>query len=213
MLEDGMMAFALLGAEWVMWVLVALSLLCAAVTLERVYVYLSDATPRDGLAKAIQPFMTSGDVGQLRTQLGALRGGESRVLCTGLEVVAKGPSSVEKAMIGAATAERMRLERGLAVLATVGSNAPFIGLFGTVLGVIKAFHDLALNPNDASSAVMAGIAEALVATAIGLLVAIPAVVLYNALSRWVKSKMNRLDSMADLIIANLYESNEQHHGK
>ena len=157
--------------------------------------------------------MTSGDVGQLRAQLGALRGGESRVLCTGLEVVAKGPSSVEKAMIGAATAERMRLERGLAVLATVGSNAPFIGLFGTVLGVIKAFHDLALNPNDASSAVMAGIAEALVATAIGLLVAIPAVVLYNALSRWVKSKMNRLDSMADLIIANLYESNEQHHGK
>lgn len=213
MLEDGMMAFALLGAEWVMWILVLLSLVCAAVTLERVYVFLTDATPRDALAKAIQPYMNSGDVVELRNALRTLKGGESRVLSTGLEVANKGPTSVEKAMIGAATAERMRLERGLAVLATVGSNAPFIGLFGTVLGVIKAFHDLAMNPNDASSAVMSGIAEALVATAIGLLVAIPAVVLYNTLSRWVKTKMNRLDSMADLIIANLYASEERSHGQ
>ena len=213
MLEDGMMAFALLGAEWVMWVLVALSLICAAVTMERVYVFLSDSTPRDELAKVINPFMASGDVVVLRTQLQTLKGGESRVLATGLDVAEKGPASVEKAMIGAATAERMRLERGLAVLATVGSNAPFIGLFGTVLGVIKAFHDLAMNPNDASAAVMSGIAEALVATAIGLLVAIPAVVLYNALSRWVKAKMNRLDSMADLIIANLYMSERQSDGQ
>jgi biopolymer transport protein ExbB len=120
---------------------------------------------------------------------------------------------VEKAMIGTATAERMRMERGLAVLATVGSNAPFIGLFGTVLGVIQAFHDLAAAQHEASEAVMAGIAEALVATGIGLAVAIPAVVLYNLFNRWVKSRMSRADSLADLVIAKLHPSTQDSHGR
>src|SRR5690606_27270598 len=104
---------------------------------------------------------------------------------------------------GTATAERMRMERGLAYLATVGSNAPFVGLFGTVLGIIKAFHDLAQNVEAASEAVMAGISEALVATAVGLLVAIPAVVLYNAFSRWVRNRIARSESLADLVLARM----------
>ena len=76
--------------------------------------------------------------------------------------------------------ERLRYERGLAFLGTLGNNAPFVGLFGTVLGIIRAFHDLAGNSLQGSQAVMAGIAEALVATAVGLLVALPAVATYNA---------------------------------
>jgi biopolymer transport protein ExbB len=95
------------------------------------------------------------------------------------------------------------MERGLSFLATVGSNAPFLGLFGTVLGIIKAFHDLAINTDEASEAVMAGISEALVATAVGLLVAIPAVVLYNVFSRWVKSRLSRSQSLANLVLARL----------
>jgi biopolymer transport protein ExbB len=88
-------------------------------------------------------------------------------------------------------------------LATVGSNAPFVGLFGTVLGIMRAFHDLSLKSADAMEAVMAGIAEALVATAVGLFVAIPAVVLYNLFSRWVRGRMSRSDSLADLVVARL----------
>ena len=80
-------------------------------------------------------------------------------------------------------AERIRvnlqLGKGLNFLGTLGANAPFIGLFGTVLGIIHAFKDLALTEGGGGPAVMAGIAEALVATAVGLLVAIPAVVMYN----------------------------------
>ena len=213
MLQDGMMAFALLGAEWVMWLLVILSLLCAAVTLERIIVLMLGATNRNDLDAALTPFLTSGDIGAFKAALSSLKGSEAQVLSTGMEVAANGPHAAEKAMVGAATAEKMKMERGLSVLATVGSNAPFIGLFGTVLGVIQAFHDLSVNPNDASEAVMAGIAEALVATAIGLLVAIPAVVTYNAMNRWVKARINRIDSIADLVLARLHAVTGMTHGE
>jgi len=74
-------------------------------------------------------------------------------------------------------------QKRLTVLATLGNNAPFIGLFGTVLGVIKAFHDLHVQQGSGIKVVMGGISEALVATAMGLLVAIPAVIAYNAFSK------------------------------
>ena len=72
--------------------------------------------------------------------------------------------------------ERLKLDKRLIVLSTLGNNAPFIGLFGTVLGIIKAFNDLAASGQSGVSVVMAGISSALVATAFGILVAIPAVV-------------------------------------
>lgn len=83
--------------------------------------------------------------------------------------------------------ERLRMERNLGVLGTLGNIAPFIGLFGTVVGIIKAFRDLALSGGGGPSVVAKGIAEALVATAAGLLVAIPAVILYNYFMRRVKA--------------------------
>lgn len=82
--------------------------------------------------------------------------------------------------------ERLKLERFLSVLGTLGNVAPFIGLFGTVVGIIKAFRDLALAGGGGPSVVAAGIAEALVSTAGGLLVAIPAVVIYNYFMRRLK---------------------------
>ncbi|MFC1522138.1 MotA/TolQ/ExbB proton channel family protein [Elusimicrobiota bacterium] len=75
--------------------------------------------------------------------------------------------------------ERLRLEAHLGILGTLGNTAPFIGLFGTVVGIIKAFHDLALSGSGGPTVVAAGIAEALVATAGGIGVAIPAVVFFN----------------------------------
>ncbi len=81
---------------------------------------------------------------------------------------------------------RVHLERNLTFLASVGSNAPFIGLFGTVLGIIRAFHDLVGNVGGGADVVMAGISEALVAPAGGIFVAIPAIVAYNAFQRRVE---------------------------
>src|SRR5262249_34272273 len=109
----------------------------------------------------------------------------------------------EGAMEGAKARERLRFERHLAYLATLGSNAPFIGLFGTVLGIIKAFHDLAGNQAGGPSAVMSGVSEALVATAIGLMVAIPAVVAFNYFNRRVRNKMTDVDWAAEVALARL----------
>ena len=82
--------------------------------------------------------------------------------------------------------ERLKLERFLGILGTLGNIAPFIGLFGTVVGIIKAFRDLALSGTGGPSVVARGIAEALVSTAAGLLVAIPAVIAYNYFTRRIK---------------------------
>ncbi len=211
MLEQGLMSFALLGAGWVLWLLVFLSIGCVAISIERVAYLVRDTTDRLGLQSAVDRYLKDGDSDQLAGQLKGLSGFEARVLEAGLELSPMGIDAAEKAMSGTAVAEKMKMERGLAFLATVGSNAPFLGLFGTVLGIIKAFHDLSVNTADASEAVMAGISEALVATAVGLMVAIPAVVLYNTFSRWVKGRLSRSESLSDLVLARL--QGEAAHGK
>ena len=106
-----------------------------------------------------------------------------------------------EAMTGARTRERLHLERNLAILGTLGNNAPFIGLFGTVLGIIKAFADLSKNQAGGAAAVMSGISEALVATAVGLMVAIPAVIFFNFFQGKVRKAMARVDAMAHLVLS------------
>ena len=92
--------------------------------------------------------------------------------------------------------ERVKLERFLGILGTLGNTAPFIGLFGTVIGIIRAFHDLAVSGSGGPSVVAAGIAEALVATAGGLAVAIPSVVLFNYFLKRVKDLTSAMESSA-----------------
>ncbi len=198
------MSFALLGAGWVLWLMIALSVGVLALSLERGLMLSRDSSPRSALAPAVDAFFQKGDVPAFKKTLEGIGGMEARVLIAGLEVSGRGVESAQKAMEGTATAERLRMERGLAFIATVGSNAPFLGLFGTVLGIIKAFHDLAKDMASASGAVMAGISEALVSTAVGLLVAIPAVVLYNLLMRTVKSRLAVSESLADQVLARLH---------
>ena len=116
----------------------------------------------------------------------------------------RGDVAVEAMMNSIRPGEKMRLERRLNFLGTLGANAPFIGLFGTVLGIIKAFKDLGesgMKAVDNSSVVMAGISEALVATAVGLLVAIPAVVAYNVFQRKVKRMLSDADALAHMAYA------------
>jgi biopolymer transport protein ExbB/TolQ len=96
--------------------------------------------------------------------------------------------SVARALERQAQRESATLKKGLAVLATVGSTAPFIGLLGTVVGIINSFNSMASSGSGGLGTVSGGIAEALGTTAIGLLVAIPAVMLYNYLQGWVDAR-------------------------
>src|SRR3989449_8317735 len=118
-------------------------------------------------------------------QLAAGDAMEAEVVRVAARVAGSGQEAVEKAVASTIDRRRLEYERWLFVLGTLGNNAPFIGLYGTVLGIIRAFADLAAHPAAAAGAstVMAGISEALVATAIGLFVAIPAGLAYNLSQR------------------------------
>jgi len=93
--------------------------------------------------------------------------------------------------------EMERLENYLSFLATVGSTAPFVGLFGTVWGIMNAFENIAMTHNSSLAVVAPGIAEALFATAMGLVAAVPAVVAYNKISNELGRYANRLEGFAD----------------
>ncbi len=204
MLEQQLSNFASLGAGWVLWLLIGLSVLCVAVAIERLIILAVHKSPEGALMEALQAFLDGGPAEGLSEKLRGIKGAEARVLSAGVEAGRRGgPASAEEALTATAALERGRLDQRLIVLGTVGSNAPFVGLFGTVLGIIQAFHDLALDSDDGASAVMAGISEALIATAVGLIVAIPAVVLYNAFQRVNKERTTRLSYLSHMLLSRL----------
>ena len=112
------------------------------------------------------------------------------------EVEVGGIENVQRAMQRARLQEVTRLERGLTFLATTSSTAPFIGLFGTVWGIMTAFRGLSTTTSSSIQAVAPGIAEALIATAVGLAAAIPAVVMYNRFARQVRVLTAEMDTFA-----------------
>ena len=107
-----------------------------------------------------------------------------------------GVENVQRAMMRVRTQQVTRLERGLTFLATTASTAPFIGLFGTVWGIMTAFRGLSTTTSSSIQAVAPGIAEALVATAVGLAAAIPAVMMYNRFARQVRVLTAEMDTFS-----------------
>jgi biopolymer transport protein ExbB len=105
----------------------------------------------------------------------------------------RGKVELDELLTAARMEQRLVLEKYLGILGTLGNTAPFIGLFGTVAGIIKAFHDLAVSGSGGPVVVAAGISEALVATAAGLLVAIPSVVVYNIYMKKIKEMATHME--------------------
>ncbi len=109
-------------------------------------------------------------------------------------------SRAERALNNAATREINHLERHISFLATVGSSAPFIGLFGTVWGIMNSFQSIAVTNNTSLAVVAPGIAEALFATAIGLFAAIPASIFYNKFNSEISKVANEVDDFVDELV-------------
>ncbi|MBN1605140.1 MAG: MotA/TolQ/ExbB proton channel family protein [Polyangiaceae bacterium] len=201
------------GAGWVMWLLLALSVVSVAIMLERAWFYWSIRDDIARLATDLRTELRTGGFEAARQRLEASPSAEAAVVVAGLMEADRGSQASEQAMQGAMALQRMTLEKRLAYLGTVGNNAPFVGLFGTVIGVIQAFE--ALGREDAAAAaataasgmapqaVMAAIAEALVATAIGLLVAIPAVAMYNVFQRHSKAILANTEALSRVLLAYL----------
>jgi biopolymer transport protein ExbB len=199
MLTTKLLAVTNLGAEWVLWLLVLLSVASVAVMIERALFFSSRSLAGiDALADQV----LAGDLDAIRAALQGKEGMEAAVLRAALDHAAKGPDAVAEVVSAQLERSRLDYERRLAFLGTLGNNAPFIGLFGTVLGVIRAFDDLASNPGAAGAGtVMAGISEALVATAVGLFVALPAVVAYNLFQRQLRQSAQRASVLGHAVVA------------
>jgi biopolymer transport protein ExbB len=200
------------GAGWVMWLLIALSVLSVAIMLERGWFYWSLRDDIGRLARSLRERLREDDLEGAQKLLEQSPSAEAAVVVAGLLEADRGARAAEEAMQGAQALQRMKLERRLAFLGTLGNNAPFIGLFGTVIGVVQAFEALGkktavvATKDSAFSApteVMAAIAEALVATAVGLAVAIPAVAMYNLYQRTSRAILANTDALSHVLLSHL----------
>jgi biopolymer transport protein ExbB/TolQ len=202
-LVQQLLSLPVFRSEWVLWLLLGLSLLSVAVMVERWIFYRRRRVDFDSLREEFAKHLDKGDFEAAAKLLAKTNSLETNVVLAGLRGYSKGPESVEDLLAGAMSRERSFYERRLPILATLASNSSYIGLFGTVLGIVRAFKDLSKDIASASSGVMAGIAEALVATAIGLLVAIPAVVAYNVFKGMVKDAVTNTESLSRILLAEL----------
>lgn len=201
-LTDKLMTVASGGAEAILWLLLILSVISVGLIAER-WLSLRGVVKRSNRVKSrMREALQANNLEELEEISRDRESLEGRALSYGLRhVKEQGTNGLQEIFNSFALLERPALERSLNFLATIGSNAPFVGLLGTVLGIMRAFHDLAQNTGGNNQAVMTGIAEALVATAVGLLVAIPAVIAYNAFSRQVRSTLQGLESIRELCVA------------
>lgn len=197
MLVERLLHLAMLGSTWVMYLLLALSVLSLGAIAERWWFFRRrSAHGVEPIREEVAALVATGDIADADQLLAQSASLEAAVVRPALPYAAGGPSALAEAIESQLGRERKQLDRGMNFLGTVGSNAPFIGLFGTVIGVIEAFAHLGAGQDEAAMAnVMSGIAEALVATGVGLFVAIPAVVGFN----WFQKKTAEVEeSVASL---------------
>jgi biopolymer transport protein ExbB len=194
------------GASWVLWLLAGVSVASLAVMLERIRVFWAQGDDIPALVAELHRLLRKGEVEGARTRLAASPSAEAAVALAGLMQWDHGPAAMQEAMAAASGLQRARLERRLLFLGTVGSNAPFVGLLGTVIGVVGAFEELGKGTDLASSMqlaperVMSTIAEALVATAVGLVVAIPAVAFFNTFQGLLTNRLANAETLGHVLL-------------
>ena len=186
-----------LFARLIVAVLGVMSVASLVVMAERLIVFNKSRSESRNFAEKMANTLAKNDLMTVAgTKVGDKVGHLGRVIGAGLNALRLSTDkdkdlqveSVARALERQAQREVQSLKRGLGLLATVGSTAPFVGLLGTVMGIVNAFQSMALTGSGGLGTVSAGIAEALIRTAFGLLVAIPAVMAYNYLQGWVDAR-------------------------
>lgn len=197
---EKLLGLTLIGTTWVLWLLIILSVISLSIMIERAFFFarmrINFSAFTDKLVKAMIDDKPDDAIALCKQHLSL----ETQVALRGFENRQRGVKAMKESMEGFLVGERQVLDRGLVILGTLGNNAPFIGLFGTVIGIIMAFKDLSSNPAGGAAVVMSGISEALVATAVGLMVAIPAVIAFNAFNRLVKRHYANAEAVMKMIL-------------
>jgi biopolymer transport protein TolQ len=187
---------ALLGSAWVLYLLFGLSIFSIGVMIERYIFFRVRKDDTDKLADDLIRHLRDSDVRGAEQLLAKSKSIEASIVLPVLGWLEGGAGAVEEALEAETRKKRRELERGMTAMGTIGNNAPFVGLLGTVIGVIDAFHLLGAGQNkEAMGNVMSGISEALVATGVGLFVALPAVVAYNVMAK----KVNEIEANVGVI--------------
>lgn len=194
-IETKVRAFTGLGATWVMWLLVGLGVLVVAIAFERAIVLLLRHDDIDELRRNVASAIGRRDYRAARGHVLASRSLEAQVLAAGLGALPRGAAAVEERLASEAQMGKLGMERRLGLLGAIGWNAPLVGLLGTVIGVIRACHGLDTSGAPLSSPLSAEIGEALMASAVGLLVALPAVTSFIVFQRAIASKVSRAEAL------------------
>ncbi len=172
---------------WDMWLLLLLSIVGLAVVIERLYFFAMQHGDTKGLLRSIGQKIAQDDVEGAIKVCRAQRGMLPRILEFGLLRGEKNRADITDALSIALMEHLNSLERNLGIVGTIAVIAPFVGLFGTVLGIIRAFQDIALKGNSTPAVVAAGVSEALITTASGLIIAVIAVVFFNYFKTRIKA--------------------------
>jgi biopolymer transport protein ExbB len=196
---ERLLAISHYGSRWVLWLLIALSIAAFAVVIERAVLFLSSRDDTTRLRLELRRLLRDNDLELARRRLEESPSFEARVAVAGLD--AEGVASAEERMQGESELCKLSMEKNLALLGTLGNNAPFIGLLGTVIGIVRSFRELQSSNGQVSAGLMSEIGEALVSTAIGLLVALPAVAAFNLFQRVIRARMGRANVLAHEILA------------
>jgi biopolymer transport protein ExbB len=205
--------FAQLGANWVLWLLIVLSVISIGVMIDRALWLRNRDTDTERFTRELRGAFERNELDRLQTKYMDDPAVPIQVGLRGLAARDHGPEAVAEAMHGERARWRRAADRNLIVLGTLGNNVPFVGLFGTVLGVINAFQHLAVKSAEAEKETLSTIAEALSATALGLLVAIPAVIAFNFFSRKVRVMLGGADEVAHTVLSLVHAAAHDTSGK
>lgn len=213
-LSKAFLEFSQLGANWVLWILVALSVISIGIMIDRFIWFRSRESDVAAFVRELKGAYERDELERFATKYKADTGIPVQVAMRGLDERAKGPEAVAEAMHAERARWRRSGDKNLMVLGTLGNNVPFVGLFGTVLGVMNAFLFLSSKSESAEKQVFDQIAEALSATAFGLIVAIPAVAAFNYFSRRLKVLMTSADELAHTVLSLVHGTEHARvHGK
>ncbi|MDQ6932542.1 MAG: MotA/TolQ/ExbB proton channel family protein [Candidatus Eremiobacteraeota bacterium] len=170
-----------------MWALLVCSIVAVAIVIERLVFFAQQHGDTKGLLRAIGQRIQADDMEGAKSVCNSNKGMLPRILEFGLERGEKNRADITDALSIALMEHLNSLERNLGIIGTIAVIAPFVGLFGTVLGIIRAFQDIAIKGNSTPAVVAAGVSEALITTAAGLFVAVIAVIFFNYFKTRIKA--------------------------
>lgn len=203
----------ILRSSWVLVLMIVLSIVVVTLAIERWFYFERTKMDSEAFMEKIKGFIVDGSYKEAIEYCKTFKGNVAAVIRYGLENRQFPREENDKLMEAKRMEERLNLDRYLDILGTLGNTSPFIGLLGTVLGIMQAFKDLANTTGAGPEVVMVGISEALIATAAGLAVAIPAVIIFNIYMKRVKTISVEMDAVSKKLLVLLANYGEGASGR